>query len=960
MRLWLVRKLASLTSEPNALLSQFKNLYERESADEEARVEAVQCDSASADFVEHWERTESQKKRINRDVEIALRWVHREACAEGCAAATDNEPHTPVRKRELFATLFEAPTCSWAVQLPQGMALAPLLLQHDFAIAFLLAPVEQPGYISVEEFVIFGLVVAEIEPKFHQVKEDLAAYRAASGTQRWTHQSADRDPSIETLPKDGSQRAMAQLAGTGTREDPGYWARAHTHIMVRFDIGPAYCCICRRNRASIQIETARKAESRWSAEWSTTRERRLDELVPDIREEVDNRRRFRRLEESRRTEVALTLQNLLDSVSADEERGIITAAILEAIVSSIVLPRVPYTAHVKHNLYEKFGGALPSEARDGGSDALRLDQPKSSHVPVRVIVYASQDDGVNHLIAESNVPQDELTDPPMMPLLIDLGQGAALKLRIKHSRDAHCTPQLCVLSASGLRLQDDVSAKQSRRFEHKENNGMTQVLGGNSSTPTPAAPSPAIRPWAAPMFAPSSNILAPVSSGSFEESELRPIDNMEAMPALLNPFCAIYMQDTEVGRTRTAIKTCNPVWAKEDDDGPWVILKIRSAKRSPAQLRQLMIDSAKRIKMEATLAVQVSRQFDARDAELLRATLSRSGELDSGETERSMMATEERQTRAMVEGSLRKRENYLLHEQEEAQRSLHLLIGELTERGVTSFLTRLTWLESVLPTGGSSGPAAHVMLDPASGKSLLLRLLPLQYASDVEHVVSIAENLRDLRCHGIIRIVSVHSHEFTSFNLHGTCSQVWTLVAFVTSNIGSRCLTDQIDGCRQAISASAVQNWAHQIAVALAALHHGNLLHQNIHPHAICLDEEGRAVLDDFLFMTDARPPGRTYSRGRSDYGAIAQELVAPEINQQSGALSPKADIWAFGCCIYRWITGVMPRVSVLSHPKSQQWLAEIPRQFRGPLYHAIGLALQSHPPTRATASDLVRVLERQ
>ena len=858
----------------------------------------------------------------------------------------------------MFATLFEAPTCTWAVQLPQGMALAPLLLQHDFAIAFLLAPVEQPGYISVEEFVIFGLVVAEIEPKFHQVKEDLAAHRAASGTQRWTHQSADRDPSIETLPKDGSQRAMAQLAGTGTREDPGYWARAHTHIMVRFDIEPAYCCICRRNRASIQIETARKAESRWSAEWSTTRERRLDELVPDIREEVDNRRRFRRLEESRRTEVALTLQDLLDSVSADEERGIITAAILEAIVSSIVLPRVPYTAHVKHNLYEKFGGALPSEARDGGSDALRLDQPKSSHVPVRVIVYASQDDGVNHLIAESNVPQDELTDPPMMPLLIDLGQGAALKLRIKHSRDAHCTPQLCVLSASGLRLQDDVSAKQSRRFEHKVNNDMTKLLRDNS--PSPAAPSPAIRPCAAPMFAPLSNILAPVSSGSLGESEFRRVDNMRGTPSLLNSFCAIYMQDTEVGRTRTAIKTCNPVWAKEDADGPWVILKIRSAKRSPAQLRQLMIGSAERIKMEATLAMQISRQFDARDAELLRATLSRSGALDSGEIERSMMATEERHSRTVAEGSLQKRENYLLHDQEEGQRSLHLLIGELTERGVTSFLTRLTWLESVLPTGGPSGPAAHVMLDPASGKSLLLRLLPLQYASDVEHVVSVAENLRDLRCRGIIRIVSVQSHEFTSFNIHGTCSQVWTLVAFVTSNIGSRCLTDQIDGCRQAISASAVQNWAHQIAVALAALHHGNLLHQNIHPHAICLDEEGRAVLDDFLFMTDARPPGRTYSRGRSDYGAIAQELVAPEINQQSGALSPKADIWAFGCCIYRWITGVMPRVSVLSHPKSQQWLAEIPRQFRGPLYHAIGLALQSHPPTRATASDLVRVLERQ
>ena len=271
------------------------------------------------------------------------------------------------------------------------------------------------------------------------------------------------------------------------------------------------------------------------------------------------------------------------------------------------------------------------------------------------------------------------------------------------------------------------------------------------------------------MFAPLSNILAPVSSGSLGESEFRRVDNMRGTPSLLNSFCAIYMQDTEVGRTRTAIKTCNPVWAKEDADGPWVILKIRSAKRSPAQLRQLMIGSAERIKMEATLAMQISRQFDARDAELLRATLSRSGALDSGEIERSMMATEERHSRTVAEGSLQKRENYLLHEQEEGQRSLHLLIGELTERGVTSFLTRLTWLESVLPTGGPSGPAAHVMLDPASGKSLLLRLLPLQYASDVEHVVSVAENLRDLRCRGIIRIVSVQSHEFTSFNIQTTC-----------------------------------------------------------------------------------------------------------------------------------------------------------------------------------------------
>ena len=85
------------------------------------------------------------------------------------------------------------------------------------------------------------------------------------------------------------------------------------------------------------------------------------------------------------------------------------------------------------------------------------------------------------------------------------------------------------------------------------------------------------------------------------------------------------------------------------------------------------------------------------------------------------------------------------------------------------------------------------------------------------------------------------------------------------------------------------------------------------------------------------------------------KQLVAPEITYFSGAVSPKTDIWAFGCCMYHWITGMLPPVD--SHPQSQRWLAEIPRRFYGALYHAIGLALQAHPAARATASDLVRIL---
>ena len=339
MQRWLVRKLASLTSEPSALMSQFEKLSEKELTDEEARIEAVQHDDASAEFVEHWEQAESRKKRMHRDIEIALRWAHREAGSENFTAGTvdddaddNDEPRIPVRKRELFATLCEVPTCSWAVQLPQGPALAPLLQQQDFAIAFLLAPVEQPGYMSAEEFVLFGLVVADIEPKLQQVRQDLTNHHKVSGARRWNHKTADLGKEMSSDFRK-SWDMTPQLASSAVQDDPGDWARSHTHIMVRLNGAATYCCLCRRNRVSIQTRATQEAEATWAAEWSTTRERRLDDLVHNICHEVDNQRRAKRLEESQRIEVALTLQTVVDRISADEEGEIITSALLRAAVS---------------------------------------------------------------------------------------------------------------------------------------------------------------------------------------------------------------------------------------------------------------------------------------------------------------------------------------------------------------------------------------------------------------------------------------------------------------------------------------------------------------------------------------------------------------------------------------------------------------------------------------------------
>merc|ERR1712072_651225 len=145
-----------------------------------------------------------------------------------------------------------------------------------------------------------------------------------------------------------------------------------------------------------------------------------------------------------------------------------------------------------------------------------------------------------------------------------------------------------------------------------------------------------------------------------------------------------------------------------------------------------------------------------------------------------------------------------------------------------------------------------------------------------------------------------------------------------------------------------------QVVCALANLHQNCLIHQNIHPGAICLDDGGLVVLDDFLFMLDARERHCGYSHGRSDYGTISRDLIAPEILQSYRAVSPKADVWAFGCCLYQWLTGALP--SVHSEPLPSI-LEKIPRRFIGPMYSAISLALQPCPSARADANDLVRIL---
>ena len=148
----------------------------------------------------------------------------------------------------------------------------------------------------------------------------------------------------------------------------------------------------------------------------------------------------------------------------------------------------------------------------------------------------------------------------------------------------------------------------------------------------------------------------------------------------------------------------------------------------------------------------------------------------------------------------------------------------------------------------------------------------------------------------------------------------------------------------------------HDVASGLAYLHEHSIVHQDIKPDNILMDDNGHYLITDFGISTKARSTLRkSVPAGTINAGTMA--YMGPERFSKQPAPTRASDIWSFGAMVYELITGNAPfeeRGGIML--KNGAEIPEINEPVSDELKQVIEQMLALDPKNRPSAKQLVEI----
>ncbi len=127
---------------------------------------------------------------------------------------------------------------------------------------------------------------------------------------------------------------------------------------------------------------------------------------------------------------------------------------------------------------------------------------------------------------------------------------------------------------------------------------------------------------------------------------------------------------------------------------------------------------------------------------------------------------------------------------------------------------------------------------------------------------------------------------------------------YVMPYYGKGCVRDHVKG-PGSISTHQALSWTFEILEGLSIVHKHGLVHRDVKPHNVLVDDEDHAVLTDFGLVRHLH--GGVPYRTRTDQSMGTPNYRAPEQAVDAANVDPRADLYGAGATLYYLLTARRP-----------------------------------------------------